>query len=41
VAVFGMLVFDESANPLKLASLALIVIGVVGLRLFGGAGTGH
>jgi quaternary ammonium compound-resistance protein SugE len=41
VAVFGMLVFDESANPLKLASLALIVIGVVGLRLFGGAETGH
>jgi len=41
VAVFGMLVFDESANTLKLASLALIVIGVVGLRLFGGAETGH
>jgi small multidrug resistance pump len=33
VAVFGILVWAESAAPLKLASLALIVIGVIGLNL--------
>jgi quaternary ammonium compound-resistance protein SugE len=32
-AVLGILLFDESASALKLASLALIVTGVVGLKL--------
>lgn len=34
-AIFGILLFGESANPAKLVSVALIVTGVVGLRLFG------
>ena len=33
VAVFGILVWDESAAALKLFSLALIVAGVIGLNL--------
>jgi len=33
VAMVGIIYFDESANILKLASIALIVIGVVGLKL--------
>lgn len=41
VAVFGVLVFGESANPLKLVSVALIIAGVVGLRLFSGLEGGH
>ncbi len=32
VAVVGVLFFHESANPLKLACVLLIVIGVVGLK---------
>jgi quaternary ammonium compound-resistance protein SugE len=35
-AVFGVLIFGEDAHPLKLASVALIVAGVVGLRVFAG-----
>jgi quaternary ammonium compound-resistance protein SugE len=34
-AIFGILFFGESASPAKLLSVALIVTGVVGLRLFG------
>ena len=34
-AVLGIHLFGESANPGKLASLALIVVGIVGLRLTG------
>jgi small multidrug resistance pump len=33
VAVFGILVWDESAAALKIASLALIIVGVIGLNL--------
>jgi quaternary ammonium compound-resistance protein SugE len=32
-AVVGILLLGESASPLRVASLALIVAGVVGLRL--------
>lgn len=32
-AVFGMLLFGESREPLRLACLVLIVAGVVGLKL--------
>ena len=35
VAVVGVLFLDESLGPLKTVSLALIVIGVVGLNLAG------
>jgi small multidrug resistance pump len=35
VAVIGYLFLGEGMSPLKLASLALIVIGVVGLNLVG------
>ncbi|CAA9467389.1 MAG: small multidrug resistance family (SMR) protein [uncultured Rubrobacteraceae bacterium] len=32
-AVVGILLLGESASPLRIASLALIVAGVIGLRL--------
>lgn len=35
IAVFGMFALGEPATALKLASLALIIIGVVGLNLAG------
>ena len=35
IAAFGMLALGEPATSLKLASLALIIIGVVGLNLAG------
>jgi small multidrug resistance pump len=35
IAAVGMLVFGEQATALKLASLGLIIIGVVGLNLAG------
>nr|WP_198911876.1 quaternary ammonium compound efflux SMR transporter SugE [Prosthecochloris ethylica] len=35
VAVAGMLLFDESRDPVRLLSLVLIVAGVAGLKLFG------
>jgi small multidrug resistance pump len=35
IAAVGMLAFGEPATALKLASLALIIIGVVGLNLAG------
>jgi len=35
IAVIGVLAFGEPATALKLASLALIIIGVVGLNLAG------
>jgi small multidrug resistance pump len=37
VAVAGVLVFGESMNLMKLASLAIIVLGVAGLSAAGGA----
>ena len=33
IAVIGILYFNESLTPLKIASLALIITGVVGLNL--------
>lgn len=33
IAVIGILVFGESVSALKLASLALVIAGVVGLNL--------
>ncbi len=36
VAVIGYLCLGESMSPLKAASLAMIVLGVVGLNLVGG-----
>lgn len=32
-AIAGLLLFGESANPMRLACIALIVAGVVGLKL--------
>ena len=34
-AVFGMVLFDEPRDALRLASIALIVGGVLGLKLTG------
>ncbi len=33
IATIGILAYDETATPLKLGSLALIIAGVVGLNL--------
>jgi quaternary ammonium compound-resistance protein SugE len=33
VAALGMAVFGESASPLRLALIALIVVGIAGLKL--------
>jgi quaternary ammonium compound-resistance protein SugE len=33
VALFGILVFRESVSPMRLACLAAILLGVVGLKL--------
>jgi quaternary ammonium compound-resistance protein SugE len=35
VAIVGVFVFNEPATPLRMASFALIVAGLVGLRLSG------
>jgi quaternary ammonium compound-resistance protein SugE len=32
-AILGIILFDESREPLRLACLGLIVVGVIGLRL--------
>jgi small multidrug resistance pump len=37
IAGVGIVLFDETATALKFASLALIVAGVIGLNLAGGA----
>ena len=37
IAAIGMVVFGEPSGPVRLASLALIIVGVVGLNLGGGA----
>src|SRR5262245_31224771 len=36
IAVIGILYFKEPATALKLASLGLIVLGIVGLQIAGG-----
>jgi quaternary ammonium compound-resistance protein SugE len=33
-AIMGMVLFGESREPIRLACLGLIVIGVIGLKLF-------
>lgn len=33
IALVGILYFGESSNPLKIISIALVVIGVVGINL--------
>jgi quaternary ammonium compound-resistance protein SugE len=35
-SIAGIILFQESASPLRLACIALIVVGMVGLRLTGG-----
>ncbi len=32
-AATGIVLLGESANPMRLASLALIVLGIIGLKL--------
>ncbi len=32
-AILGMVLMGESANPMRLASLLLIIIGIIGLKL--------
>ncbi len=32
-AIFGMIYFGDSTNPFRLGSIALITIGIVGLKL--------
>src|SRR4051794_20450981 len=36
IALIGIVVWNESAAPLKLASIAVIVVGVIALQLAGG-----
>jgi quaternary ammonium compound-resistance protein SugE len=31
--IFGIILFDEPTNPLRLISVALILLGVIGLKL--------
>jgi quaternary ammonium compound-resistance protein SugE len=33
VTLFGIIVFGESASPMRLACLGLILLGVIGLKL--------
>lgn len=35
--IFGIILFGDSASPLRLACVALVVLGMVGLKLTGGA----
>jgi quaternary ammonium compound-resistance protein SugE len=37
VTVVGVYLFNEPATPMRLASIGLIVTGIVGLRLLNGA----
>ena len=32
-AILGIVLFDDSTNPVRLGSIALILLGIVGLRL--------
>lgn len=36
-AILGIVLLDESANPGRLASLGLIVVGIIGLKVSSGA----
>ena len=35
-AILGMMLFQESRSPARLACLALVIVGIVGLKYFGG-----
>jgi quaternary ammonium compound-resistance protein SugE len=37
-AILGMLLFKEPVTPARIGCIAMIVAGIVGLRIFGGAG---
>ena len=37
IAIFGIVWLGESGNPVRLGCIALIVVGIVGLRLSGGS----
>jgi quaternary ammonium compound-resistance protein SugE len=39
-AILGIALFKEPATALRLACLAMIVCGIIGLKVVGGAGTG-
>jgi quaternary ammonium compound-resistance protein SugE len=41
VAIFGMLAFNEPKTTLRIMCILLIVAGIVGLKLFGGAQQVH
>lgn len=32
-AILGIILFDEPANPFRLISLAVIIVGIIGLKL--------
>lgn len=36
VAIAGMMAFGESVSPFRLGFIAMILVGVIGLRIFGG-----
>jgi quaternary ammonium compound-resistance protein SugE len=36
-AILGIVLFHDSANPVRLFFLALILVGIVGLKFFGGS----
>jgi quaternary ammonium compound-resistance protein SugE len=35
-AILGMILFAESASPARLACLALVIVGIIGLKFYGG-----
>ena len=35
-AILGMVLFAESASPARLACLGLVIVGIVGLKYYGG-----
>lgn len=37
VAIIGMLLLGEPRNPLRIACILLIVLGIIGLKFFGDA----
>jgi quaternary ammonium compound-resistance protein SugE len=39
-AILGIVLFSESASPMRLACIALIVVGIVGLKIVSGDAAG-
>jgi quaternary ammonium compound-resistance protein SugE len=39
-AILGIILFAESASPARLGCLALVIVGIVGLKYFGGEKAG-